>query len=515
MVRNDTVLASLNQLTNWGYFTTDTDLQITSWSGWLEANSGRSAVELLNRNLFEAFPEFVTRRLNVFYEEALQGKVIVLAQQLHKFLIPMPPSILGTNLSHAQQSVRLAPLFEDGKIVGTLTVIEDVTERVVAEADLAAQAEELVSANRRKDEFLAMLAHELRNPLAPIRNSLQLVRLLSEDARPEVRHAYDIIDRQVENMVRLVDDLLDVSRITTGKVKLQKERVDLASVIARAVEGARPLIDARRHHLELKLPEQTAWIDGDPLRLAQVLWNLLNNAAKYTPEGGTITLTVKRHEKAEVRVRDTGMGISAEMLPRIFDLFTQMERTLDRADGGLGVGLTLVRRLTELHGGTIQVFSKGPGQGSEFLLQLPLSEAPVRQVEQSEQVENAPPAGLRILVVDDNRDSAESLSMLLRLFGNEVQTLHEGGLVLDCAAGYHPDVVLLDIGLPGLDGLEVCRRLRAHSFDFQPLIIAMTGYGQEEDRARSEQAGFDAHLVKPVDLAALQDVMSRHQLAQD
>ena len=387
----------------------------------------------------------------------------------------------------------------------------DITERKQAE-------EQLKHADHQKDEFLAMLGHELRNPLAPIRNALQLVRLSDREARQEVRQAYDIIERQVENMVRLVDDLLDVARITSGKIQLRTERIDLSAVVVRAVEGARPLIDAKRHTLEVILPKAPMPVDADPVRLAQVLWNLLNNAAKYTPDRGRIILKLERENEAVVRIRDTGMGIAPEMLPRVFDLFTQMERTLARAEGGLGLGLTLVRRLTEMHGGTVEVTSAGQGQGSEFIVRLPLlsdeaSEArPVKSAEAPHRVK--PASGRRILVVDDNRDSAESLAMLLRLFGNDVRTVQDGNLALEVAAAYNPDVVLLDIGLPGLDGLEVCRRLRSRTKDSRTLIVAMTGYGQEEDRRRSEEAGFDAHMVKPVDLEALQDLLSRPELAR-
>jgi len=392
-----------------------------------------------------------------------------------------------------------------------MSILRDVTARKRLEEETQRHAVELGEADRRKDEFLAMLAHELRNPLAPIRNALQLVRLSDPAARPEVRQAYDIIERQVENLVRLVDDLLDVGRINSGKVQLQKERIDLAAVVARAIEGARPLIDARRHALTVHLPEAPVPVAADPVRLAQVLWNLLNNAAKYTPDGGRIALIVERGQDAVVRIQDTGMGIAPEMLPRVFDLFTQMERTLDRAEGGLGIGLTLVRRLTEMHGGTVTAASAGAGLGSEFVVRLPIlpDEIPPDQSTKAAKTPVAPASGRRILVVDDNRDAAESLATLLRLFGNDVRTVHDGRLALEVAAVYAPDVVLLDIGLPSLDGLEVCRRLRVRMGTRPLLIVAMTGYGQEDDRRRSEEAGFDAHLVKPVDLDALHELLSQ------
>ncbi len=386
----------------------------------------------------------------------------------------------------------------------------DISARKQAEAALR-------EADRRKDEFLATLAHELRNPLAPVRNALHLIQLAGQN--PEaVEHARQMIERQVEHLVRLVDDLLDVGRITRGKINLQKEPVDLADVIARAVESSRPLIDARRHNLEVTLPKTPLTVEGDPVRLAQVFLNLLNNAAKYTPEGGKIWLTARREDgKAVVRVRDTGMGIPHEMLPKVFDLFTQAERTLDRSEGGLGIGLTLVRRLTEMHGGSVEAFSAGPGQGSEFVVRLPLltaappAPAPETPAELPGRTEPVPPR--RILVVDDNQDSAESLAMLLRLFGNDVRTAHDGHLALAVAEAYRPDVVLLDIGLPGMNGYDMARAIRKMPALDQAVLVALTGYGAEEDRRRSREAGFDAHLVKPVDLGTLQELLARPEFA--
>jgi PAS domain S-box-containing protein len=397
----------------------------------------------------------------------------------------------------------IAPLREgDGPLLGFTKVTRDITQRRLAE-------EALREADRRKDEFLAMLAHELRNPLAPISNALQLIRLPGSD----VRQACEMMERQVEYMVRLVDDLLDVSRITRGKIELRKERVELAAVVVRAVEGARPLIDARRHALEVKVARQALLVDVDPMRLAQVVWNLLNNAAKYTPEGGRITVTVGQDGgRAVVRVRDTGMGIPAAMLGKVFDLFTQVERTLDRAEGGLGIGLTLVRRLTEMHGGTVEAFSDGPGQGSEFVVNLPLATEtapPSQPVEaQSARPHGAPVRGRRILIVDDNRDSADSLATLLRLFGNDVRTAYEGRQALAVAGAYRPDLVVLDIGLPGLNGYEVAGQMRSMPDLAGAVLVALTGYGTEEDRRQARGAGFNYHLVKPVDFDALQTLLS-------
>jgi PAS domain S-box-containing protein len=397
----------------------------------------------------------------------------------------------------------VTPLREgDGPLLGFTKVTRDITQRRRAE-------EAMREADRRKDEFLAMLAHELRNPLAPISNALQLVRLTGSD----VRQACEMMERQVEHLVRLVDDLLDVSRITRGKIELRKERVDLAAVVMRAVEGARPLIDARRHELGMTLPNQSLPVNVDPMRLAQVVWNLLNNAAKYTAEGGGIAVTVGQEgDGAVVRVRDTGMGIPAGMLDKIFDLFAQAERTLDRAEGGLGIGLTLVRRLTEMHGGTVEAHSDGPGQGSEFVVRLPLAAeaaTPVGPVESLPARPHGPPIrGRRILIVDDNRDSAESLATLLRLLGNDVRTAYEGRQALAVAGAYRPDLVVLDIGLPGLNGYDVAAQLRTMPGLTGAVLVALTGYGTEEDRHQAQTAGFNHHMVKPVNFDALQALLS-------
>jgi PAS domain S-box-containing protein len=399
---------------------------------------------------------------------------------------------------------------ESGRIVRWLGTNTDVTE-------LRRLEEALLEADARKDEFLAVLAHELRNPLAPLRNALHLVRMANPNPNTTVREAHDLMERQVEHLVRLVDDLLDVSRITRGKIELKKEHVDLLTVVARAVEGSRPLIDARKHILEVSLPDQSMPVLADPVRLAQVLWNLLNNAAKYTPEGGRIWLRAELEGgQAVIRVKDTGMGIPPKMLPKVFDLFLQMDRTLDRAEGGLGIGLTLVRRLTAMHGGTVEARSEGVGQGCEFIVRLPaLLDKPVVQPDKPADAKEsfAQHVGRRILVVDDNLDSTRSLAMLLRLFGNDVRTAHDGRLALQIAASYCPHVVLLDIGLPGMDGLEVCTRLRKLAFKTRPLIVAMTGYGQEDDRRRTQEVGFDAHFVKPLDFEALQELLAHPELA--
>jgi signal transduction histidine kinase len=373
---------------------------------------------------------------------------------------------------------------------------------------------EIREADRHKDEFLAMLAHELRNPLAPLTNALHMLRPDGLEG-PEAEQVRAIAERQVRHLTRLVDDLLDVSRINNGKIQLRKGRVDLGAAIARAVDSARPLIESRRHELSISLPDGPVSLEADAARLEQVLSNLLNNAAKYTEPGGRIELEAGcEADEAFVRVRDTGIGIAPELLPRVFDLFTQEERSLDRSQGGLGIGLTLVRRLVQLHGGSVVATSDGVGRGSEFVVRLPLGPS----VE-----ENAPSNGLReatagpgdstpkrVLVVDDNKDGARLLARLLRSSGHQTELAHDGPSALEAAIANPPDVVFLDIGLPGMNGFEVARRLREVDGPNRALLVALTGYGREDDMRRSREAGFDHHMVKPVDPQALSDLLARH-----
>jgi CheY-like chemotaxis protein/two-component sensor histidine kinase len=325
-----------------------------------------------------------------------------------------------------------------------------------------------------------------------------------------VARARDILQRQVEQLSRLVDDLLDVSRITRGKISLQKQRLDLGAVIARAVETSQPLIDSRRHRITLSLPPEPVELEADPARLEQILTNLLTNAAKYMEEEGQIWLTAAVEEdQAVLRVKDDGLGIAPEMLPRLFDLFAQAERSLDRSQGGLGIGLTLVRRLVEMHGGTVEARSQGLGKGSEFIVHLPLHSTEPREAAPRPLPPrpNCLPRSCRVLVVDDNVDSAESLAMLATGWGHAVEVAHDGPAALEAARRQQPDLVLLDIGLPGMDGYEVARQLRRMGELKETLLIAMTGYGQAEDRLRSQAAGFQHHLVKPVDTEALRTLL--------
>jgi PAS domain S-box-containing protein len=392
----------------------------------------------------------------------------------------------------------------DGRPVATRGIFRDITARKRME-------EELKEVSRRKDEFLATLAHELRNPLAPVRNALQIMRLASHDPAT-VGEARDMMERQVHNLIRLIDDLMDVSRISRGKIELKKERLSLATILQSAIEISRIQIEAARHELTVTLPSEPVWVQADQTRLAQVVANLLNNAAKYTEPGGRIWLNALREgENAVIRVRDNGVGVPAEMLPHIFDIYVQVSSSLDRSQGGLGLGLTLVRRLVEMHGGSIEAYSAGPGQGSEFVVRLPLAaENPAPpHPEQNLQKDLLGPGspGLRVLIVDDNRDSAESLGMLMKLAGHRVCIALDGPAALESARTFQPTIMLLDIEMPDMNGYEVARRIREQPNAEHVLLVAMTGYASDADRRRCQEAGFDHHLVKPIDYDALQRLL--------
>src|SRR5687767_12448812 len=371
--------------------------------------------------------------------------------------------------------------------------------------------EELQDANRRKDEFLAMLSHELRNPLAPIRNAVEVMRRLAPpDAK--LTMARDVVDRQVSLLARLVEELLDVSRISQGKISLKKEPVDLARIIAHSVETSRPLIDARSQTLSVSIPAAPVWLSADFARLSQVVSNLLNNASKYTGEGGRIELTASAEAgEARIVVRDNGAGIEPQLLHKVFDLFVQGERALDRGQGGLGIGLTLVKRLVELHNGRVEAASDGPGRGAIFTVTLPCIAAvePQRQAQQYPVSKSSEVYGRRVLVVDDNVDAAESTAAFLRLEGHEVKAVHDGLQALASLKVFDPHVVVLDIGLPGLDGYAVARQLRSRGDTSHVLLIALTGYGQKEDRSKAAEAGFDYHFVKPADPRDIQTAIER------
>jgi two-component system CheB/CheR fusion protein len=414
--------------------------------------------------------------------------------------------------------VNIAPLVnERGESTGAINCFYDITERKRLENELRLSAAELAAADHRKDEFLAMLAHELRNPLAPISNALLALR--ADGANPAVSaRVREMMERQVQNMTRLIDDLLEVSRISQGKIRLLKKQVDLREVLKGVVESVEHHFRSHEQLVEISLPLEPVYLEADTTRLAQVFGNLLNNASKYNNRGGHVWLTVELTGRggdanggAVVRVRDDGIGIARDQLPNIFDLFTQVDQSLDRSQGGLGIGLTLVKNLVELHGGSVEAHSDGPGQGSEFVVRLPVlvGARPPAPLEATPADVRAKTQLRRILVVDDNRDSAESLAILLTITGHEVHTAHDGEQALEAAAALRPEVVLLDIGLPRLNGYEACRRFREQPWGKKMVVVALTGWGQEEDRRKTREGGFDYHLVKPVDLEALQALLAR------
>jgi two-component system CheB/CheR fusion protein len=501
-------LAAVVRDSNDAILVCDFEGRILSWNRGAEEMYGYTEQEALRLNMAAMIPDSARARHDEWLDRARRSE-------------PAQPT----------KTQRIA---KDGKIVDilfTLSVLRDsagmptaiasterdITHQLITEKELRTRAERLLEADRRKDEFLAMLAHELRNPLAPIRNAVEALgqpRLLDDKANLEVSRK--LIERQVKHLSRLVDDLLDVSRITRGQVSLQQEKIELGSLVERAVELNREQIESRQHRLSISVPAEPIWLEGDATRITQVLGNLLNNAAKYTDPGGAISVSVSVENRQGVfRVRDTGMGIAADLLPHVFDLFVQGKRSLDRSQGGLGIGLRLVRQLVEMHGGTVAARSDGPGYGSEFEVRLPIDQQ-ARAATISKRFDVPPPLplipakGLRALVVDDNPDTVESMSALLGMHGHEVRTASDGELAVQVAKDFQPEAVLLDIGLPGIDGYEVARRLRDIPATHNALLLAVTGYGTPEDRRASQDAGFDYHLVKPVDPGSILGLLRAH-----
>jgi PAS domain S-box-containing protein len=477
---------------DYAMFLLDSSGHVTSWNNGAQRIKGYSAGEIIGQH----FSCFYTS------EDVRDGK---------------PQRALETALSQGSMesegwrvrkdrtlfwaSVVLTALYdEQGTLLGFAKVIRDLTEKRKSEA--------LEVADRQKNEFLAMLAHELRNPLAPISNGLQVLKLRSADLAA-VKQITDLMERQVVHLVRLVDDLLDVSRVITGKLAFKKQAIELAGVVRHAVEETQSTIDARGHELMLSLPARPVLVDADRLRLSQVISNLLNNAAKYTATPSQIWLSVQREgDEAIVRVRDPGIGIAPHVLPKVFNLFVQADNSLDRSQGGLGIGLTVVKRIVEMHGGSVSASSAGINQGSEFVVRLPVSKASAPVAKPTESGQKRPPPRRRILVVDDNVDAAVTISALLKAWGHDVQTAFGGEAALETVRHFQPEIIFLDIGMPGMSGYDVAKWLRAEPSARGIVIAAVTGYGQEADRQRSFDAGFDYHLTKPPDPSLLESLLA-------
>jgi PAS domain S-box-containing protein len=486
-------LASIVESSDDAIISKDINGVITSWNRGAERLFGYTAAEAIGRPIGIIAPLDRAGEMPALLARIRQGERVDHFDTVRRAkdgrLVPI--------------SLTVSPIRDaDGEIAGASKIARDISERIQAE-------ESLRQADRRKDEFLATLAHELRNPLAPIRNAVELMRRVKGDP-VLMETARSMLERQVGQMVRLVDDLLDISRITRGKLQLRKEPVELAAVVASAVEVARPLIDSQSHELTITLPSEPIRLDADPVRLAQAFANLLNNAAKYTDKGGHIWLTAERQgSEAVVSVRDTGIGIAAQHLPRLFQMFSQIEPALERSQGGLGIGLSLVKGLIELHGGKVEAHSAGPGKGSEFTVRMPAAESRAPLLSEPAHVQKAPLGpGRRILVVDDNRDAAESLVMMLRMGGHETATAYDGLEAIQAAAAFRPHIVLLDIGLPKMNGYEAARHIRKQPWGNGMVLIALTGWGQEEDKRRALEAGFDQHLTKPVAAVALEELLT-------
>jgi len=466
---------------------------ITSWNAAAHRLFGYTAAEAVGQSIMMLIPSDRKNEEEMILSRLRQGDRIDHYETIR----------VAKNGRQIEISLTISPIRNDvGELVGASKVARDVTlqKRILRE---------LEEADAKKNEFLALLAHELRNPLGPIRHAVKILRARTPSP-DELSWATNIIDRQTEHMTRLVDDLLDVARITRGTIELRRERIDIADVLKAAVEASGALIERGRHQLRVTPPVEPLHVEGDATRLTQIISNLLDNAAKYTDPGGRIWLTAEREgDEVVIQVKDSGIGIAPDVLPRIFDMFTQSALPLERAQGGLGVGLALVERLVQLHGGTVSAFSGGEGKGSEFTIRLPLVQAHRQAAPESRAAAApAPERHCRILVVDDNQDSADSLGMLLHMLGHEVKTANDGEKALVAAAEFRPDVAILDIGLPKMNGYDLAKEIRELPWARNLVLVALTGWGQEEHRKRSAESGFNHHLTKPVELDMLQEILA-------
>src|SRR5689334_8346820 len=532
---NLAVLHWMHDLAAQGIFTTDSELVVVEWNHWMEEHTGKRTNDVIGKNLLELFPELTERRLDRHYKWALEGQVRILSQALHGYLIAMPAVSGDHRFKQMQQAVRISPLTHNDRLIGTLTIIEDVTERVAREAELQAQVEdrsrllsneklarnEAERANRLKDEFLATISHELRNPLNAILGWAHMMRL-GKLNQANMERAVETIYRNAKSQSQLVADLLDVSRIISGKLRLDVRTVDLISIVNAALDSIRPAADAKTICLQTMLDPAAGPISGDADRLQQIVWNLLTNAVKFTPKGGKIHVKVQRvNSHVEIVVSDSGVGISKEFLPYVFDRFRQADASITRTQGGLGLGLSIVRQLVDLHGGSVGVQSEGEGKGATFTITLPFvgvissaQEAESDQATQSEEVisfDGLPSLqGLKVLVVDDEADTRDLIKEVLKECGSEVITSRSAAEALVALEQHKPDILISDLGMPDEDGYSLISKIRALPSERGGQIpaAALTAYARTEDRMRVLRSGFQFHLPKPVDSAELVTVVA-------
>lgn len=532
---NAAVLHWMHDLAAQGIVTTDSELNVVEWNHWMEEHSEKRAHEVIGKNLLELFPELTERRLDQHYKEALEGQARVLSQALHGYLISMPAVSDEHGHAQMQQAVRISPLSHEGRVIGTLTIIEDVTERVAREAELQAQVEarsrllsseklarsEAERANRLKDEFLATISHELRNPLNAILGWAHMLRV-GNLTPPNSERAVETIYRNAKSQAQLVSDLLDVSRIISGKLRLDVRTVDLLYIVNAAIDSVRPAVEAKGIRVQTMLDTAAAPISGDADRLQQIVWNLLTNAVKFTPKGGRIQVKVQRvNSHVEIVVSDSGVGISKEFLPYVFDRFRQADASTTRIHGGLGLGLSIVRQLVDLHGGSVSVHSEGEGKGATFTITLPFvgvvgnqKEAESVHPTQGDEIlsfEGLPSLqGLKVLVVDDEADTRELIREVLKECGSEVITSHSAEEALVALEQHKPDILISDLGMPDEDGYSLISKIRALPAERGGQIpaAALTAYARAEDRMRVLRSGFQFHLPKPVDSAELVTVVA-------
>ena len=531
---NAAVLHWMHDLAAQGIITTDSELNVVEWNHWMEEHTGKDASEVIGRNLLEVVPELTARRLDRNYKWALEGQVRVLSQALHGYLIAMAPVAVDHGFQQMQQAVRISPLTHEGQVIGTLTIIEDVTERVAREAELQAQIEarsrllsseklarnEAERANRLKDEFLATISHELRNPLNAILGWAHMLRL-GNLTPPNAERAVETIYRNAKSQSQLVSDLLDVSRIISGKLRLDVRTVDLLAIVNAALDSIRPAADAKTIRLQTILDPAAGPISGDADRLQQIVWNLLTNAVKFTPKGGRIQVKLQRLDShVEIEVCDSGIGINKEFLPYVFDRFRQADASTTRIHGGLGLGLSIVHQLVDLHGGTVTVHSEGEGTGATFKIMLPfvsvISNTDDEVVQPGEDSElnllNGLPSleNLKVLVVDDEADTRELIREVLKECGAEVILSRSAAEAFAALEEHKPDILISDLGMPEEDGYSLITKIRALPAERGGHIpaAALTAYARAEDRMRVLRSGFQFHLPKPVDSAELVTVIA-------